>query len=158
MSCNKTKRQKSMIYDKKSDILPRLCFGLIYPPQKKRKPRDAEAFAFLSVLDAYDEVFACHAKVFARLYKSLGGKGEHCSPAKNHKETFSLIALLNDQKRGKSHQRELSPLFEISPRVHELVARAMRGKCVRYGAERKSMVLPLLVISNIPRVRTYHTR
>ncbi len=34
MSCNKTKRQKSMIYDKKSDILPRLCFGLIYPPKK----------------------------------------------------------------------------------------------------------------------------
>ena len=83
---------------------------------------------------------------------------EHCSPAKNHKVTFSLIALLNDQKRGKNHQRELSSLFEISPRVHELVARAMRGKCVRYGAERKSMVLPLLVISNIPRVRTYHTR
>ena len=34
MSCNKTKRQKSRIYDKKSDILPRLCFGLIYPPKK----------------------------------------------------------------------------------------------------------------------------
>ncbi len=34
----------------------------------------------------------------------------------------------------KSHQRECSSLFEISPRVHELVARAMRGKCVRQGA------------------------
>ncbi len=31
-------------------------------------------------------------------------------------------------KSTKSHQRELSPLFENSPRVHELVARAMRGK------------------------------
>ena len=42
--------------------------------------------------------------------------------------------------------------------VHELVARAMRGEYVRHGAEQKSEVLPLLVISNIPRVRTYHTR
>ena len=36
-------------------------------------------------------------------------------PEKNHKETFSLIALFTDEKRGKSHQRELSTLFEISP-------------------------------------------
>ena len=42
--------------------------------------------------------------------------------------------------------------------VHELVARAMRGEYVRHGAEQKSEVLPLLVISNIPRVQTYHTR
>ena len=65
----------------------------------------------------------------------LHGRGEHCSPAKNHKETFFLIALLSDQKRGKSHVRGLSSLLHISLRVHELVARAMRGKCVRQMAE-----------------------
>ena len=40
---------------------------------------------------------------------------EHRSPAKILKETFFLLALLSDQKRGKSHQRERSTLFEISP-------------------------------------------
>ena len=54
---------------------------------------------------------------------------------KNHKATFSFIVLFNDEKRGKSHIRERSPLFENSSRVHELVAgssawrvRAARGK------------------------------
>ncbi len=65
----------------------------------------------------------------------LHGRGEHCSPAKNHKETFFLIALLSDQKRGKSHVRGLSSLLHISLRVHELVAQAMRGKRVRHMAE-----------------------
>ena len=54
---------------------------------------------------------------------------------------FSFIVLFNDEKRGKSHQRERSPLFENSSRVHELVARAMRGKCVRQIAKWKSVVL-----------------
>ena len=36
-------------------------------------------------------------------------------------------------KSTKSHQRERSPLFESSSRVHELIARAVRGKCVRHG-------------------------
>ena len=58
----------------------------------------------------------------------------------------------------KSHQRERSPLFENSSRVHELVARAMRGKCVRQIAKRKSVVLPLSAVSAIPRVRTQHTK
>ena len=44
-------------------------------------------------------------------------------------------------KSTKSHQRELSSLFEISPRVHESVARTMRGKCVRQRINRKSVVL-----------------
>ena len=35
----------------------------------------------------------------------------------------------------KSHVRGLSSLLHISLRVHELVARAMRGKCVRHMAE-----------------------
>ena len=45
-----------MIYDKKSDILPRLCFGLIYPP-KKAEAAGCRGFRFfVSVLDAYDEL------------------------------------------------------------------------------------------------------
>ena len=50
-----------------------------------------------------------------------------------HKATFLLLALLHDQKRGKSHLRGLSSLLKNTLRVHELVARAMRGKCVRHG-------------------------
>ena len=85
------------------------------------------------------------------------GRGEHCSPAKKHKDTFSLWYFCVT-KSTKSHLRGLSSLLKNTFRVHELVARAMRGKCVRYGAERKSMVLPLSAISAIPRVRTYHTK
>ena len=36
-------------------------------------------------------------------------------------------------KSTKSHIRERSPLLYISSRVHELVAQAMRGECVRHG-------------------------
>ena len=64
-----------MIYDKKSDILPRLCFGLIYPPPKKAKATGCRGFRFfVSVFGAYDEVFNATLKfspainkVFARL-------------------------------------------------------------------------------------------
>ena len=59
----------------------------------------------------------------------------------------------------KSQQGGLTPSsFRTTGGVHELVARAMRGKCVRQRAERKSAVLPLSAISTIPRVRTYHTK
>ena len=75
-----------------------------------------------------------------------------------HKATFLLLALFTDEKRGKSHLRGLSALLKNTLRVHELVARAMRGKCVRHGAELKSAVLPFPMISAIPRVRTYHTK
>ena len=51
---------------------------------------------------------------------------------KYDKVTFLLIALFTDEKRGKSHIRERSPLLYISSRVHELVARAVRGECVRH--------------------------
>ena len=42
--------------------------------------------------------------------------------------------------------------------MHELVARVMRGECVRYGTKQKWAVLSLSTISTIPRVRTYHTK
>ena len=61
-------------------------------------------------------------------------------------------------KSTKSHLRGLSSLLKNTLRVHESVARAMRGKCVRHGAKRKSVVLPLHTISAIPRVRTKRTR
>ena len=60
---------------------------------------------------------------------------------------FSFLALFTDKKRGKSHLRGFSILLKIffpvsatptnalralvNSRVHELVARAMRGECVR---------------------------
>ena len=65
----------------------------------------------------------------------LLSRGEHRSPAKNHKVTFSFLALFTDEKRGKSHLRGFSILLKIFFRVHELVARAMRGKCVRQRTE-----------------------
>ena len=45
---------------------------------------------------------------------------------------------MSDQKRGKSHLRGLSSLLKNTFRVHELVARAMRGECVRQMAKLKS--------------------
>ena len=49
---------------------------------------------------------------------------------------FFFLALFTDEKRGKSHIRERSPLLYISSRVHELVAgsnawrvRAVKRQC-----------------------------
>ena len=108
--------------------------------------------AILSI--GYTRVISCRGR---RLDDPLLSRGEHCSPAKKHEETFSL-SYFSVTKSTKSHQRERSPLFENLPRVHELVARAMRGECVRHEAKRKSAVLPFPMISAIPRVRTYHTK
>ena len=74
---------------------------------------------------------------------------EHFSPAKNHKVTF-LLSYFSVTKSTKSQQRECSPLFANSLRVHELVVRAMRGECVRHGAKHKSVVLPLSATSYYP--------
>ena len=60
----------------------------------------------------------------------LFGQAKRTLKEKNHKETFPL-SYFSVTKSTKSHQRERSPLFDISSRVHELVARAMRGECVR---------------------------
>ena len=43
-------------------------------------------------------------------------------PEKILKETFLLLALFTDEKRGKSHLRGLSSLLKNTLRVHELVA------------------------------------
>ena len=59
-------------------------------------------------------------------------------------------------KSTKSHQRERSPLFEKSSRVHELVARAMRVKCVRHRIKRKPAILPLHGFSHTTRANISH--
>ena len=79
----------------------------------------------------------------------LYGRGEHCSPAKILKETF-LLSYFCVTKSTKSHLRGLSTLLKNTLRVHELVARAMRGKCVRQRTERKSAV------SRYPQFQLYH--
>ena len=53
---------------------------------------------------------------------------------KIHNET-SLLSYFSVKKSTKSHLRGLSSLLKIFFRVHELVARAMRGECVRHGAK-----------------------
>ena len=73
-----------------------------------------------------------------------------------------------DGVSGKSHLRGFSPPVSATPtnalralvhsRVHELVARAMRGKCVRHWLMVQVSSFALTTTSTIPRVRTYHTR
>ena len=61
---------------------------------------------------------------------------EHCSPAKNHKVTFLLLALLNDQKRGKSQQGGLTPSsFQTSVR-RARVSRASHAWQVRAAQDK----------------------
>ena len=62
-------------------------------------------------------------------------------------------------KSTKSQQGGLTPSsFRTSCGVHELVARAMRGKCVRDGVKAKVSSFALTTTSTIPRVRTYRTK
>ena len=87
----------------------------------------------------------------------LFGQAKRTLKEKYHKVTF-LFSYFCVTKSTKSHLRGFSILLKITFRVHELVARAMRGKCVRQMVKRKSVVLPLSTTSSIPRVRTKCTR
>ena len=78
-------------------------------------------------------------------------------PAKRHKVTFSL-SYFSVTKSTKSHQRERSPLFENSSRVHELVARSSAWQVRAANSRAKADSLALSAVSAIPRVRTYHTK
>ena len=78
-------------------------------------------------------------------------------PAKKHKVAFPLSYFCMT-KSTKSHIRERSPLLYISSRVHELFARAMRGKCVRQRGKGKISSFTALRNLILPRVRTYHTK
>ena len=74
-------------------------------------------------------------------------------------EVTFLLSYFSVKKSTKSQQGGLAPSsFRTTGGVHELVARTVRGKCVRHGTERKSAVLPLSAILTIPRVRTHHTK
>ena len=77
---------------------------------------------------------------------------------KNHEATFFLLALLSDQKRGKSHLRGFSILLKITFRVHELVAGSSAWQVRAANSKVKSNSLALPTASSIPRVRTYHTK
>ena len=77
--------------------------------------------------------------------------------ALKHKDTFLLLYFCMT-KSTKSHLRGLSSLLKNTFRVHEFVARAMRGKCVRHGGKAKVGSFATSTISAIPRVRTYHTK
>ena len=88
-------------------------------------------------------------KVFAR--RLLGAN--IVRPRKKERN-FSFIILFCEEKYQKSVRRTRAVLLPNHRGVHELVAQAMRGKCVRQMAERKPAVLPLSTVSAIPRERT----
>ena len=73
------------------------------------------------------------------------------------KETF-LLSYFSVTKSTKSQQREHSPLFANSLRVHELVARSSAWR-VR-AAKDKVKIGGFAALRNLilPRVRTYHTK
>ena len=106
-------------------------------------------------------VAARRQKVFKRgkrsSFRVLFGQAKRTLKEKNHNVTF-LLSYFCVTKSTKSQQREHSPLFANSLRVHELVAQVMRGKCVRHGGKAKVGSLTLSAASTIPRVRTYHTK
>ena len=80
-------------------------------------------------------------------------------PAKKHKVTFLLLALLSDQKRGKSQQGGLAPSsFQTTGGVHELVAGSIAWQVCAARDKSKVGGFALSAVLNIPRVRTYHTR
>ena len=87
----------------------------------------------------------------------LFGQAKRTLKEKKHKETF-IFSYFSVTKSTKSHLRGLSALLKNSLRAHELVARAVRGKCVRHRVKRKPIALRLSAASTIPRVRTYHTK
>ena len=86
-----------------------------------------------------------------------GALPNFCDDLKNYNDTF-LLSYFSVTKSTKSHQRERSPLFENSSRVHELVAgsSARRVRAAKGRDEIGSVALP--AISAVPRVRTYRTK
>ena len=61
-------------------------------------------------------------------------------------------------KSTKSQQRECSPLFANSSRVHELVARSSAWRVRAAKDKAKISSFALSTASSIPRMRTYHTK
>ena len=82
---------------------------------------------------------------------------EHCSPAKNHKATF-LFSRFSLTKSAAKVSKEDSRRPPCNHRgVHESVARAMRGECVRQrGRERTSSLASLRNLSHTTRANISH--
>ena len=70
------------------------------------------------------------------------------------KKVVILLSYFSVTKSTKSHLRGLSSLLKNTFRVHELVERAMRGKCVRHGKIIKVGGFAALRNLIFPRVRT----
>ena len=87
----------------------------------------------------------------------LFGQAKRTLKEKKHNVTFPL-SYFSMTKSTKSHQRERSPLFENSSRVHELVARSSAWQVRAANSRAKADSLALSAVSAIPRVRTYHTK
>ena len=99
------------------------------PAYAKEKARRASDFFFwlLAVLGLYlVGVGAVDALLLSR--------GEHCSLAKNHKDTFSFIVLFNDEKYQKSFKRAFLPLKNLLPRAR--VCRTSHAWRVRAARDR----------------------
>ncbi len=122
------------------------------PAYAKEKARRASDFFFwlLAVLGLY-------LVGVGAVDDPLLSRGEHCSPAKKHRDIF-LISYFCMTKSTKSQQREHSPLFANSLRVHESVARSSAWQVRATNDKVKIGGFALSAISTIPRVRTYHTR
>ena len=86
----------------------------------------------------------------------LFGQAKRTLKEKNHNVTFPL-SYFCVTKSTKSHLRGLSSLLKSSLRVHELVARAVRGQVCAAQDKVKVGGFTAPTTSAIPRVRTYHT-
>ena len=74
-----------------------------------------------------------------------------------HKDTFSFIVLLRDQKYQKSFKRIFHPLKNLLPRARvSRASHAWRVSAAKDRAKVGSFIAPRNLI--LPRVRTYHTR
>ena len=102
------------------------------------------------------------------------GRGEHCSPAKKHKETFPLSYFCVTKRRvqggeatserrrrdgvyQKSFKRIFHPLKNLLPRARVIRKNCAWRACATNGrAKIGGFTAPRNLI--LPRVRTYHTR
>ena len=88
----------------------------------------------------------------------LFGQAKRTLKEKNHNVTFRL-SYFCVSKSTKSHQRELSPLFENSPRVHELVAGSSAWRvCAGNGRAKVGSLATLYNFSHTTRANISHER
>ena len=123
-----------------------LCLGVFFliafsfaPASSKKKRMEHISFLYLRAW-----ILACRGRRLRR-------------PAKKHKDAFSFIVLLYDQKYQKSYKRAFPSLIYLFPRAR--VSRASHAWQVRAARDKAKVGgFALSAISTIPRVRTYHTK